>query len=86
MGHHHQIVLGIALSLGLVTWGGCATGGRQLAMTGDTDKPGEKIVTSYEKTAEKYQCQGTSVLVVEKANSLCMSLSLSRFLSGMMRL
>jgi hypothetical protein len=36
-------------------------------MTGDTDKPGEQLVASYEKTAAKYQCQGTSVLVVEKA-------------------
>src|SRR4030095_11699541 len=61
------IVLAIALGLGLVTWGGCATGGHQRAMTGDTDKPGEQLVASYEKTAAKYQCQGTSVLVVEKA-------------------
>lgn len=67
MENHHQIALGIALCLGLVTWGGCATGGQQRAMTGDTDKPGEQLVASYEKTAAKYQCQGTPVLVVEKA-------------------
>jgi hypothetical protein len=55
-------VLAIALGLGLVTCGGCATGGHQRAMTGDTDKPGEQLVASYEKTAAKYQCQGTSVI------------------------
>jgi len=36
-------------------------------MPGYTDKPGEQLVASHEKTAAKYQCQGTSVLVVEKA-------------------
>src|SRR4029453_3248696 len=67
MENHPKIVLGIALCLGLVTWGGCATVGHKRAMTGDTDKPGEQLVAPYEKTAAKFQCQGTSVLVVEKA-------------------
>ena len=56
MANHHQIVLGMALYLGLVTCGGCTT-----------VKPGTQLVASYEQTAAKHQCLGTPVLAVEKA-------------------
>jgi hypothetical protein len=56
MENHHKIVLGMALCLGVVTYAGCTT-----------VKPGTQLLASYEETAAKRQCQGTSNLVVEKA-------------------